>query len=82
MSRIEIHDEVQDIFREVFAVSDLVIMDETSPNDIKNWDSLAQIRLIMGMERRFGIKFEFEELAAIHNVGGMLNLLEKKLDDK
>lgn len=79
MTRAEIHENVQDIFRDVFDEEELVINDETNVDDIEDWDSLAQVRLTVAIEKKFGIKFDFGELTTLHNVGEMLELIGKKI---
>ena len=78
MTKEQILSDVQEIFRDVFDDEELVIKDETNADDIEDWDSLAQIRLTVAIEKKFGIKFNFGELTALHNVGEMLNLIGKK----
>lgn len=79
MNQAEIHENVQEIFRDVFDEEDLDILDETNAEDIEDWDSLAQVRLTVAIEKKFGIKFDFGELNALHNVGEMLELIGKKI---
>lgn len=79
MTKAEIHENVQEIFRDVFDEEDLVITDDTSAEDIEDWDSLAQVRLTVAIEKKFGIKFNFGELTALHNVGEMLELIGEKI---
>lgn len=79
MTKEQILADVQDIFRDVFDEEDLVIKDETNADDIEDWDSLAQVRLTVAIEKKFGIKFDFGELTALHNVGEMLELIGKKM---
>jgi len=78
MNTIEIHRRVQDIFRGVFDDESLVIARETSAPDIEGWDSLAQINLVVSMEKEFRVKFTLQELAELHNVGDMLDLIASK----
>ena len=80
MTKEQILAEVQKIFRDVFDEEDLVIKDETNADDIEDWDSLAQVRLTVAIEKKFGIKFDFGELTALHNVGEMLELIGKKME--
>lgn len=82
MTKEQILADVQDIFRDVFDEEDLVIKDETNADDIEDWDSLAQVRLTVAIEKKFGIKFDFGELTALHNVGEMLELIGKKMEEK
>ena len=79
MTKEQILADVQDIFRDVFDEEELVIKDETNADDIEDWDSLAQVRLTVAIEKKFGIKFDFGELTALHNVGEMLELIGKKM---
>ena len=79
MTKEQILADVQDIFRDVFDEEEIVIKDETNADDIEDWDSLAQVRLTVAVEKKFGIKFDFGELTALHNVGEMLELIGKKM---
>lgn len=79
MTKIEIYNNVQDTFRDIFDDEELVITDKTNADDIDDWDSLAQIRLTVAIEKKFDIKFNFNELASLHNVGEMLELILNKL---
>ena len=79
MTKAEIHESVQEIFRDVFDKDDLVITEETNSDDIDAWDSLNQVILTMAIEKKFGIKFNFGELTALKNVGEMLELIHRKL---
>ena len=79
MTKEHILADVQDIFRDVFDEEEIVIKDETNADDIEDWDSLAQVRLTVAVEKKFGIKFDFGELTALHNVGEMLELIGKKM---
>lgn len=79
MMKEQILADVQDIFRDVFDEEELVIKDETNADDIEDWDSLAQVRLTVAIEKKFGIKFDFGELTALHNVGEMLELIGTKM---
>lgn len=76
-------EKLQAIFRDVFEEDSLVIRDDMSAADVKNWDSLAHINMIIAVERAFGIKFAVSEIGqgkeAGQTVGDFLRLLEKKL---
>ncbi len=82
MTREQIFSDVQDIFRDVFDEEELEIKNETHADDIEDWDSLAQIRLTVAIEKQFGIKFALGELTALRNVGEMLELIERKVTTK
>ena len=78
MERERIAVAVQEIFRDVFDDEMLSICDRTSASDIDDWDSLAQISLVSAIEKEFDISFALGELAALQNVGDMLDLIVRK----
>ena len=82
MSREEIMEKVNEIFREVFADEDLVITDSTNSDDIEDWDSLEHISLIISMEKEFNLKFDIKEVNKLENVGQMVDMIKDKLDEK
>ena len=59
MSREEIFNGVQDIFRDIFDEDDMIIEDSTNSDDIEDWDSLNHINLVSAIEKEFKIKFDF-----------------------
>ena len=79
MTREEIFDKVQDIFRDIFDEDDLVIQDTTSSSDIEDWDSLNHINLISAIEKEFGIRFALGELQELKDVGILIDLIIEKI---
>lgn len=79
MSRELILKEMQDIFVAVLDVEDLVLLDETTAEDVDEWDSLSQILLITEIEKHFHIKFEAKEVMECENIGDMIDCIEDKL---
>lgn len=52
----------------------------TSASDIAEWDSLAQIRLLMSMEQTFEIQFSLDEVEDLQNVGEIVELILAKVN--
>ena len=71
-------DKLNRIIAEVFGISSNEIYPSMSPKDIKNWDSLAQLHLITGIEKEFDIVFEVDEIFSIYEIGDIFVLLEKR----
>ncbi len=78
----EIKDRLQNIFRDVFDDSSIILHDEMSAKDIEEWDSLTHIQLIVTTEQQFNIRFMTAEIAELKNVGEFLKLIKKKLEGK
>ena len=75
----DFNERVQNVFREVFDNEQLVIYREMQAKDVKGWDSLTHITLIMTIEETFKIRFSTREVMGFQNVGEMLDCLHGKL---
>lgn len=80
MERKEIFAVLNAIFEDVLDLEGGVdLTDETSANDIEEWDSLSHIQLVYAIQKKFGIKFSSLEIMKWKNVGDLVNSLEEKL---
>ena len=77
MDRTAVLEKIRPIFNDVFD-DELLITSETCADDIEDWDSLAQINLIVAMEKMFNVKFALADLLALMNVGDMVELILAK----
>lgn len=77
MTREDIFARLTDIFRNVFDDDEIVLTDSTTADDIKDWDSLEQINLLVAIEKRFNIKFQLADVSHLENVGAMVDLVAK-----
>lgn len=69
---------IQEVFREQFLDGSLSIDETTTPQDIEEWDSLAQINLLVAIEQRFSINFTAEEMGEAGTVSAIMRLVESK----
>ena len=79
MTREEVLNSVQDIFRDIFDDQSLVVLESTNSEDIEDWDSMNHINLVSAIEKHFAIRFALGELQTLNDVGGMIDLMMKKL---
>ena len=75
MTRNEVFNGIQDIFRDIFDADDLVINNTTNSDEIEDWDSLNHINLVSAIEKEFKIKFALGELMMLKDVGDMIDLM-------
>lgn len=66
------------VFREVFDDDELELKPEMTADDVDGWDSLAHIRLILSVQKAFGIKFSPVEMNRLKNVGDLIALTRDK----
>jgi acyl carrier protein len=69
---------IRRIFREVFNDDQLEIWDAMSAHDVKGWDSLAQVKLLIGLEEEFGVKFTTHEVTQLNSIANIKEALAKK----
>jgi acyl carrier protein len=69
---------LQRIFREVLEDEALQLRVDHSQHNLSGWDSFAQVRLIIGIEEEFGVKFSIDEVAETRSVSELLRLIEAK----
>lgn len=79
MTRKEVFNGVQDIFRDIFDEDDMVVEDKTTSDDVEEWDSLNHINLLCAIEEEFKIKFALGELTTLKDVGTIVDLMMEKL---
>jgi len=78
MDREKILQEITEIFREVFDDDELEIFENTSAEDIEEWDSLENINLMLSIEKLYGIKFTIQDMSSMNNVGDMITMINEK----
>ncbi|MCR5158737.1 MAG: acyl carrier protein [Prevotella sp.] len=79
MERNDILARVQEVFRDELELDELVLNEETTADDVEEWDSLSHIQLVVAIEKAFGIKFTSREILSWDNVGDLIDSIEKKL---
>jgi acyl carrier protein len=73
-----LHDRLQRVFREVFENEKLVVDDALSPATLSDWDSFAQVRLMIELEEEFGVQFTTDEAVAAQSVPAITALIAAK----
>lgn len=75
MTREEVYQRLNGVFREVFDDATIVVTDETTSADIEGWDSFEHINLIVAVEGEFGIKIPMGKTITMKNVGEMVDII-------
>ena len=79
MSREEIFERLNDVFRDVFDDEGITVGENTTADDIEEWDSLEHINLIVAVEDAFKIKFKMGEVTGMKNVGEMVDIIMSRI---
>ena len=78
MPNQEILDQIQEIFRDQLDDESIALTNETTANDVEDWDSLTHIMLVVAIEKHFKIKFTSSEILTWKNVGEMIECISEK----
>lgn len=79
MSREEVYDALNEVFQDVFDDEDIQVNDNTTADDIEDWDSLEHINLVVAVEKKFNIKFNMGEVNSFKNVGEMVDIILSRI---
>jgi len=72
---MDLHDRLEEVFRQVFDNETLTLTNEMTAPDIEGWDSVAHINLMFGIEQAFGVRFKGNELAEMKNIDELKQFL-------
>lgn len=54
------------------------ISEQSSPDNVKTWDSLNHVQLILSLEDEFGISLDGEEIIEMQSVGRIMEIIARK----
>jgi acyl carrier protein len=74
----DIYHKLTEVFRDVFDDDGLCLCDQTTADDVDGWDSLNHIRLMLAIQKTFGVRFSAHEIGKLKNVGDLASLLQSK----
>lgn len=75
MTREEVYERLTGVFREVFDDDSIEINDETTADDIDDWDSFEHINLVVAVEDEFSFKIPMGKVVTMKNVGEMVDII-------
>ncbi|MBN9295792.1 MAG: acyl carrier protein [Filimonas sp.] len=78
MAYEQLLEELTGIFRDVLDNDSIVLTEETTANDIEEWDSISHIQLVVAVEKHFKTKFSNGEIQKWRKVGDMCVSIEEK----
>ena len=79
MEEDEIYAKFPAILRDIFDDEELVASPELTAKDVPGWDSLRNIRLMLTVEKAYGIRFTAAEIGKLQNVSDLAHLVQSKV---
>jgi acyl carrier protein len=74
---LETIQKLEALFKEVF-LEVPTLANETTADDIEEWDSLTNVALIVMIEEQFNIRFSTGEVETYKNVGDLCAAIDEK----
>jgi acyl carrier protein len=78
MDDISILAKLTSMLRTVFNDNSLTATPELTASDVRDWDSLGQIRLFFEIERVFSVRFSPPEVSSAKSIGQIVELIKIK----
>jgi acyl carrier protein len=71
--------KIEEVLSQVLDAEDLHLLEDTTADAVKDWDSINHVRLLVGLERELGLQFETDEVNSVQNVGELIDVIQRKL---
>jgi len=79
MTRAELLQRITAILSDIVDEPNLVLTEDTTAEDVADWDSVTHVKLMIALESALHIRFETDEIAAPGDVVALIDLIQKKL---
>jgi acyl carrier protein len=73
-----VNDRLVQLFAEVLEVDPAELNDESSPDNVKQWDSLAAMKLVAAIEEKFNIQLSTKDIIKMSTIGRARKTLQSK----
>jgi acyl carrier protein len=74
-----VESRVLEMAADVFGVEASELSTATAPDDLEEWDSFAQLNLLVALEDEYVIRFEPDEFGQMSSLGAVAELVVAKL---
>jgi len=75
MTREEVYERLNAVFRDVLDDESIELNDDTVADDVDGWDSFEHINLVVGVEEEFNFKIPMGKVVTMKNVGEMVDII-------
>ena len=75
MTHAEVMSRIEPIMRDLFDEFSGPITPSLTAKDVGQWDSLANVQLVVMVEKEFGVKFAIGEITRLKDLGALVDLV-------
>lgn len=78
MMKDSMQQRVCSIISRVLRVPVATLDGTSSPDTLKNWDSLHHLQIVLALEEEFEVQFSVDEIGALQTVGTIVEILHER----
>jgi acyl carrier protein len=82
MTRQQLLAIIRDILADVLDNESLQLTEASTAESVADWDSINQVKLLIGLENELNFRFSSHEVEGLKNVGALIDLVQRKLSAK
>ena len=69
-------EKLEKVFKDVF--NNVAFSDELKREDVKLWDSLRHVQLLIAIEGEFGIRFDGSDATKMNSISDIIEVIKEK----
>ncbi len=77
-----LEDRIRQIVTDVLTISPQSLGTDSHRGQIREWDSLQHLNLVVALEQEFDIEITPDEFDVMNSLAGVLRLVDRKLADR
>lgn len=70
-------ERVRRMTADILSVDPAKITAQSGPADLSEWDSVQHLNLMLEVENTFGVSLSPDEMASVHSVGELADLVDR-----
>ncbi len=78
-TRQELLTTIRGILADVLDNESLQLTEASTAEEVPDWDSINQVKLLIGLENELNFRFSSQEVEGLKNVGTLIDLVQRKL---
>tara|TARA_B100001063_G_C16433820_1_gene390167 strand:+ start:217 stop:480 length:264 start_codon:yes stop_codon:yes gene_type:complete len=80
-SRTAILEKLKPIFQLIFGDKELILNENSDSKSIANWDSLANVKLLVTVEKVLELRFRTSDITGLADVGELISVIQMMQDE-
>jgi acyl carrier protein len=79
LTRPQILQKLTEIVQDELDEDSLSLTEQMRASDVGGWDSVAHVRIVVGVEQAFNVRFSTERITKLKKVGDLVDLIQQSL---